>query len=66
MTGDPFENLRIAIIKQAADDWRDIINGKEVRGQSLDEIRHFLKSEWGETLCAGQNYYILRKLEDEL
>jgi len=61
-----FEELRHAIVKQAVDDWRAMCKGRKIPGQNLESIRSFFRSEWGALLCAGQNYFILRKLEEEL
>lgn len=70
------ENLAVAILKQAVDDWMAICKDKDAllcgekmyrQGHvSFDEIREFFCDEWCERLCfAGEPKSILTRLERE-
>lgn len=60
------EGLSNAIIATAVEDWRSILQGKSIPGESLDSIRAFFKSELAQLLCGKvAPLYILERLEEE-
>lgn len=69
---DPWDELAKAIIKQAVDDWRTLIKAEkrslsEHGGTiSLKEIRQFFRSDYCQSLMAGDPLIILKQLEKEL
>jgi len=69
---DMWDELAKAIIKQAVDDWRTLIEAEKRvlwdRGQkiSLTEIRHFFRSDYCQNLVDGDPLIILKQLEKEL
>lgn len=55
-----------AVVQQAADDWRSLIKGKNIVGETFGTIRAFFKSKLGQACCGDADAeYILRKLEEE-
>ena len=58
---DAYEYLAIAIVIQAAEDYRR----KMKRYGEAPEIEIFFNSEWGNLLCFGKADLILEKLKDE-
>jgi hypothetical protein len=69
---DMWDELAKAIIKQAVDDWRTLIEAEKrvlwARGQkiSLTEIRQFFRSDYCQNLVDGDPLIILKQLEKEL
>ena len=69
---DPWDELAMAIINQAVEDWRRLISAKKhvlwVRGQkiSLMEIRQFFRSDYCQLLVGADPEIILSRLEKEL
>mgnify|MGYP001128078746 CR=1 FL=1 len=69
---DMWDELAKAIIKQAVDDWRTLIEAEKRvlwdRGQkiSLTEIRQFFRSDYCQNLVDGDPLIILKQLEKEL
>jgi len=67
-----WDELAKAIIKQAVDDWRTLIEAEKRvlwdRGQkiSLTEIRQFFRSDYCQNLVDGDPLIILKQLEKEL
>ena len=58
---DGYKYLAIAIVTQAAQDYR---RKMKKRGTAPDIVR-FFKSEWGNLLCFGKADVILERLKDE-
>ena len=62
------ENLKIAIVKQAADDYIDLRGGFAVETAecNLKEIKRFFHSDWYSLLSKVNPDYILEELERKL
>ena len=62
------ENLKIAIVKQAADDYIDLRGGFAVETAecNLKEIKRFFQSDWYSLLSKVNPDYILEELERKL
>lgn len=58
---NPYEYLAMAIVEQAANDYR-----KQMKHHGkATAIERFFRSEWGNLLCFGKADLILEKLQDE-
>ena len=63
-------NLCVAIVSQAAQDYRKALRGEKVSryqtpSQTRKECEDFFNSTWYETLTKVKGDYILRKLQEE-
>lgn len=62
------ERLKLAIVKQAADDYVDIKAGfvLETSECNLRELNHFFQSDWYESLCKIAPDYLIKELERKI
>lgn len=58
---DGYEYLAIAIVEQAANDYRSQIK----RHGEAPAIEKFFRSDWGNLLCFGKASLVLEKLKNE-
>lgn len=69
---DPWEALRIAIVQQAAEDYRQALRWEKHGYYSKytdlrpDTIKRFFVSDYGEALCLGMGAWIARRIEHEI
>lgn len=73
---DPYQDLAIGVIQQAADDYRSLTRKllspvpaeeKEEIMNEIGSIRHFFLGNWFSILSDGQNgKMILKRLEEEV
>lgn len=63
-TADGYENVRVAIIKQAIDDYKRALC-EDAKGKIATLEKWFL-SEWGEMLSGYNGAYIIEKVRKEL
>lgn len=70
---DPFQELGIAVIKQAAEDYRAIARRlesiensyeKQVLEKDMESIRHFFLGEWFEVLSDSSNGPMILEMLD--
>ena len=71
-TGDPFENLANAIVKQAADDYEAALRklkknprNKAAMGEAM-ELENFFHSGWYGVLTKVDPDYLIRRLREEV
>jgi hypothetical protein len=53
-----YENLRIAILRQAVTDYVRALTDEERKDEAAD-LERFFKSEWGEFLSGGHGDFII-------
>ena len=59
-----FENLAIAIVWQAVEDYKEAVKaGKE---KKIKELEKFFKSKWCSTLAFNNGEYILNRVKKEI
>jgi hypothetical protein len=71
-TGDPFENLANAIVKQAADDYEAALRklkknprNKAAMGEAM-ELENFFHSGWYGVLTKVDPDYLIRRLREKV
>lgn len=71
-TGDPFENLANAIVKQAADDYEAALRklkknprNKAAMGETM-ELENFFHSGWYGVLTKVDPDYLIRRLREKV
>ena len=63
MNDECYENLAIAILNQAAKDWRDAMSKN--RPAKAARMEKFFLSDYGQLLSAGNGQYIIDRLKEE-
>lgn len=58
-----YERLRVAILAQAARDWRDAMNKNYLAKAA--KIERFFLSNYGQLLSADRGEYIINRLKEE-
>ena len=71
LPGEPYENLMIAIIKQAVYDYRGAMRRLKRKSRNVDarlradDVEGFFRSEWFKVLTDVDGEYLIRKLQEE-
>lgn len=63
-TTDGHDNIRIAIIVQAAEELKRAL--KEHNKGGIKTLEKWFKSEWGEALSGGNSVYIIQRIKKEV
>ena len=63
MNDEAYDNLRVAILNQAAKDWRDAMSKGYL--SKAARIEKFFLSGYGQLLSDGGGQYIINRLKEE-
>ncbi len=69
---DPYENLAIAIVKQAAKDYRDALQAlarnrnNTTSKRKKEEVERFFTSDWYSVLTDLDGAFLMRKIREEV
>jgi len=71
-TDDPYKDLALAIVKQAADDYREALKNlkrkptNKTYQSEVDELESFFNSDWCYDLAGMDCSFIARKIKSEV